>query len=99
MSTVYIDCPRCCGKGFGNWQPDAGICYLCRGKSELSVDLDRSARHLGYLRAEYVRRREVIKRALTQGEDVSYHYESLGYLVERGRQRRAIHEAALAVLH
>jgi len=54
-TTVTIACPRCSGEGSRPlvWQPDAGICYLCSGKAELKVNIERGERHLECLRRDY----------------------------------------------
>lgn len=93
---VFVFCPRCCGKGSGAWQPDAGICYLCRGQRCLEVDLARSERHLAFLRAEYRRARQEIRAMVARREDPALALEALGYLVEKGQNRRALHDAAVA---
>lgn len=92
---VFIDCPRCAGKGHGTWEPDAGICYLCAGKAELSVDLGRSKGHLLFLRAKFKETRALLKNKGLSEEDANNIRWSLGDLTSRGLARKYIHQAAL----
>ena len=51
---VTFCCPRCNGAGQrAEWCPDNGICYLCKGKKLISVNIERGERHLSVLRKEY----------------------------------------------
>ncbi len=92
---VHVDCPRCNGEGKGHWQPDFGICYLCKGRQVLKVDVARSERHLAFLRGEWVRRARNLNEALAAGEDVSMLREGLAYLGEKGQNRLHLHTLAL----
>lgn len=86
--TVWIDCPRCGGRGVGTWHPDNGVCYRCRGNGEVRVDVDRTMAALRFLRAEYVRLRHEARK----GDEMAA--ESLRYCVEDGLRVRATLEAA-----
>lgn len=50
-----IDCPRCSGRGSGTWRPDSGICYRCRGKGSVTIDLAASLAALRHARVEWKR--------------------------------------------
>jgi len=83
---VTIDCPRCSGAGSSrHWHPDAGICYLCHGRGDLSVNIEKGERHLACLRREYRHYRDA-------GE-----VEMAEHWLMKGLQKRALVDAAKAV--
>lgn len=85
-TTVTIDCPRCAGQGGSkHWHPDAGVCYLCYGRGDLAVNIERGERHLSVLRREYVEARRA-------GDE-----ELMALLVRKGSGKRALVEAAKEV--
>jgi hypothetical protein len=82
---VTMDCPRCAGKGGSiAWVPDRGVCYLCRGKATLEVDIARGERHLAVLRRVYREYRAA-------GE-----VEMAEHFARKGLQKRALVDAAKA---
>lgn len=84
---VIIDCPRCSGQGGSDhWHPDQGICYLCHGKGELDVNIERGERHLAVLRKEYVAYRDA-------GE-----VEMAEFKARKGIQKKVLVEMAKAKL-
>ena len=93
-SRVEIDCPRCSGRGAGNWHPDAGICYRCGGKGSVHIDVARHMGALKHLRAKYLNLVRAIRAAEADGLDASQAREALAYCVQDGLRVRADLEAA-----
>lgn len=84
---VIVECPRCDGEGGRlQWQPDAGVCYLCGGKGHLNVNIERGERHLAVLRREW-------RAAKAAGDTVR-----LQYITRKGILKRALVEAAKAAI-
>ena len=83
---VSVPCPRCGGKGGRpDWSPDQGVCYLCKGKCSLDVNLERGERHLEVLRKEYVRARNAKNKIM------------MSLLATKGIQKRALVDEAKAI--
>ena len=62
--TAEISCPRCDGLGRRNeWNPDAGICYRCKGRTTVSINVPRHAAALRHLRARFVSLRAEVQAA------------------------------------
>ena len=88
---VQIPCPRCDGNGRRpTWKPDAGICYRCKGRKVVCVNL---ARHEAALRM--LRRRYVHIRGLVRAGDETWS-DQLRSVTENGLRIRAELESALA---
>jgi len=96
MATVIIPCPRCGGQGHGNWNPDNGICYRCKGNRQVRIDTARHLKALGFLRSKYVRLLGEVRAAEEKGgdEDIEFARRALGYCVESGLRVRSDLEAA-----
>ncbi len=90
-TTVEIPCPRCGGKGFGTWKPDAGICYRCKGNQYVRVNIEKSEAALRHLRAKWVRLNAEAK----AGSELAA--EFLRYVVEDGLRLKATIEEAKRV--
>ena len=93
---VYIACPRCCGQGHGNWRPDAGICYRCRGARQVQVDVKKTVGALHMLRDKYRRIRAELAEARKAGNEnvVDFCEEALRYCTEDGLRVKAMLETA-----
>jgi len=52
-SKVIIDCPRCGGRGSSNFWPGSGICFRCRGKGIVTIDVEAHRKVLNMLRNKY----------------------------------------------
>lgn len=75
MATIDIPCPRCAGKGIGNWRPHAGVCYRCRGTKIVSIDTGKYLAVLRKLRAEYAsltREARAVEAAGRNAEEIRY---------------------------
>jgi hypothetical protein len=93
---VVIDCPRCAGHGQRpEWRPDNGICYRCRGKAEVKVDVDKYRGALMVLRAKY--RRLAIQVQSSNGNG-SLAKDLLEMCVQDGRRVRETLDMAEAIL-
>lgn len=85
-TVVMVPCPRCGGQGAcEHWMPDNGVCYLCKGKRALEVNVERGERHLYVLRQQYKAAREA-------GDT-----ERMEYLARKGSMKKDLVEAAKAV--
>jgi len=89
---VEIPCPRCSGRGVGNWKPDAGLCYRCKGNKVVVVRVEKHLAALRYLRAKYIALREESRSADPEIREMAL--ERLAYCVEDGLRVRADLEAA-----
>lgn len=91
--TVEIPCPRCDGKGSRpSWRPDAGICYRCKGRCWVKVNIERSENALKMLRAKYLRLRAEAR----AGSELAQ--EMLRYCIEDGLRLKYTLELARAEL-
>ena len=61
QKVVQIPCPRCAGRGRGNWHPDRGICYRCKGAKIVSINVSKYEAVLRNLRRRYVELRAAVQ--------------------------------------
>lgn len=83
-TVVMVYCPRCGGEGRGSWHPDGGVCYLCEGRGEVAVNIERSERYLALLRDKY-------RKARAEGD-----LEAMGWFARKGRFKRELLDLAKA---
>jgi hypothetical protein len=96
-TVVVIDCPRCSGQGQRpEWHPDSGICYRCRGKAEVKVDITKYRGALAMLRAKYVRLSAQLRSSKCQDRGLTK--DLLDMCVQDGRRVRETLDMAEAVL-
>lgn len=86
---VTIECPRCDGAGRRqHWNPDAGICYRCKGRCSVTINVPRHKAALRHLRAKFCRLRAEAQAGCEQAQ------EALSLCVQDGRSVRNDLEAA-----
>lgn len=93
--TVTIECPRCGGSGRRPmaWKPDAGVCYRCKGRCTVEINVPRHQAALRHLRAKFVELRDAL-RSPEAGDDAEWLNECLNRTVASGQRVRADLEAA-----
>lgn len=92
--TVTIECPRCDGQGHRNhWNPDAGICYRCKGVCTVEINVEKHQAALRYLRARYRRLREQVRK-LTHPHEYNTVVVALQHCEQDGLRVREDLEAA-----
>lgn len=93
--TVTIECPRCGGSGRRPmaWKPDAGICYRCKGRCTVEIDIHRHQAALRHLRAKYAELRAALRNP-KEGDDTEWIAENLNKVTASGQRVRADLEAA-----
>jgi len=92
--TVTIDCPRCDGQGSQNhWHPDRGVCYRCRGRGTVEINVEKHKAVLRCLRAKYRSLRAEVRKLAHPHED-NVVVVALRYCEQDGRRVRDDLEAA-----
>lgn len=93
--TVEITCPRCGGTGRRPlaWKPDGGICYRCKGRCTVVINIARHKAALRHLRAKFVEQREELRNAV-DADTAEFLAECLNRTVESGLRVRSDLELA-----
>lgn len=85
---VYIECPRCMGAGQSQaWRPDFGICYRCRGRKAVRINIKSHRGALWHLRQKWLR----VAKQLAKEKDPSereFLEQHLAYIEQDGNRVR-----------